>query len=168
MLDLFTFVFFMFLTGLAVGSLLTAKMIFSWHVVLTVTGLVYFFFVWTGMLAGSWLWFPEPLLKGLISLTAVIMAVFFFRTYHPSTGYIPVRGLYHWAAFAAFFFVLGFESGIASLSMWFVILFTLIFGAGILAAAWLMSVIKSNTEFRFLTQYVPILLFVFIAVLKLV
>ncbi|PYZ98622.1 hypothetical protein CR205_08590 [Alteribacter lacisalsi] len=168
MLEFFTLVFFMLLAGIAVGSLLMAKMIFSWHIVLTVTGLVYFFCVWTGMLMGSWLWFPDPLLKGLISLIAVVMAVFFFRTYHPSTGYIPAHGLYHWGAFAMFFFFLGFESGIAGVSMWFILLYTLVFSGGILASAWIMWKLKNASEFRFLTQYVPILLFVFIAVLKLV
>ncbi|WP_026689267.1 hypothetical protein [Alteribacter aurantiacus] len=168
MIDVMVFTFFILLTGVAVGSLLTVKLIFSWQTVFTITGLIFFFFVWIGMLVGGWLWLPDPLLKGLISFVAVVMAVFFFRTYHPSFGYIPSNGLAHWGALAAFFFFVGFEVGIADLSKWLILLFMIVFVAGGLSSAWLVWRLKTMMEFRFLVQYVPILLFVFIALLKLV
>ncbi|MBM7097336.1 MULTISPECIES: hypothetical protein [Alteribacter] len=168
MIEVIVFTFFILLTGVAVGSLLTAKLVFSWQMIFTVTGLIFFFFVWIGMLLGGWLWFPDPLLKGLISFVSVILAVFFFRTYHPSFGYIPTRGLLHWGVLAVFFFFLGFEIGIAGFSKWFIVLFTVVFAVGVVSSAWLVWRLKNLMEFRFLVQYVPILLFVFIAVLKLV
>ncbi|WP_096434668.1 hypothetical protein [Alteribacter populi] len=170
MFDLLMVMFFILIAGIAVGALITTKLVFAWNVIFTITGLLFFFFVWVGMLLGGWVfgWFPAPVLKGTISFLAIILAVLFFRIYHPSYGFIPTQGVTHWGALAVFFFFIGLEMGTMEISAWSILLFVPAFAAGIMVSAWVTWKLKSTMAFRFLVQYVPILLFVFIAVLKLV
>src|SRR5690554_4429131 len=97
-LSFFLFMFFIVIAGIALGSLMTIKVWYSFPIVSLIIGIACFISLWVGVLIGAayFSWLPIFFTRLLIIIYCLCLIIYFYKRFHPSYGYIPFRGFTHW------------------------------------------------------------------------
>ncbi|MCD8508746.1 MAG: hypothetical protein LRY73_01830 [Bacillus sp. (in: Bacteria)] len=106
--------------------------------------------------------------KFLIILFCLGLVVFFVKQFHPSYGYFPYQGWFHWLLLALFFFLVGLDFAVIGLSAWLLLILFPLFIIAILGGTILMGKLKTMYRGGNAFMYIPLALFVFLAIVKLI
>ncbi|MFA9559386.1 hypothetical protein ACERII_18920 [Evansella sp. AB-rgal1] len=164
------FLLFIGIAGLAVGALISVKVWFSIPLFLILIAALCFGFLWFGVLIGAafFSWLPIFFTKLVIISFCIGLAVFFFRIFHPSYGYFPFRGWIHWALLAVFFFIIGIDFASVGFSAWLLLIILPLFAGAIFFGTIMMQKVKTMYRSASVLIYLPLLLFVFLGLFKLI
>ncbi|MDG5788739.1 hypothetical protein QA612_14785 [Evansella sp. AB-P1] len=164
------FLLFMGIAGLAIGTLLAVKVWFTIPNFLILIAALCSGSLFIGVLLGATIfsWLPLFFTKMMIILLSIGTAIFFFRQFHPSYGYVPYHGWIHWAILGLFFFLVGLDFALIGFSSWLLLFIFPIFAIAILGGVIIMLRLKTMYRARSLFIYLPLLLFVFLGLVKLV
>ncbi|MBU9724209.1 MULTISPECIES: hypothetical protein [Bacillaceae] len=170
MATFFSVFFFIALAGLAVGTLIAVKVWYTLPFFFIILIALCFGSFFIGVLLGGALfsWLPLLFTKIVIVLFCIGIAYFFFRQFHPSYGYFSYRGWIHWALLAGFFLLIGIDFANIGLSSWFLLLLLPAFGGMLLVGAFAMANLKSMFRGTPVFIYLPLVLFVFLGLIKLI
>ncbi|MDQ0254419.1 hypothetical protein J2S74_001794 [Evansella vedderi] len=169
MISFLLFVLFLTVAGLAIGTLIAVKVWYSLPIFLFIIAAFCFGTFWIGVLFGAafFSWLPVFITKFIIILFCIGLVIYFFRQFHPSYGYFPYRGWIHWALIALFFFLIGLEFASIGLSAWLLLLLLPIFLGAVFGGTILMGKLKVLYRGSSVFLYLPLALFVFLAIFKL-
>ncbi|WP_096188423.1 hypothetical protein [Evansella halocellulosilytica] len=165
----FFMLFIIGLTGIALGSLASVKVWYPLPIFLFIIAGVCFGSFWFGVLIGAafFSWLPIFLTKILLFFLSLLLVIFFFKQFHPSYGYFPMKGFIHWVLLSVFFFILGIEFAAIGLSAWLLLFFFPFFLFAIVIGLWIIYKLKILFKFSSVVIYFPLLIFVFLGVFKL-
>ncbi|MBU8905733.1 hypothetical protein [Desertibacillus haloalkaliphilus] len=155
--------------GIAFGGLLISKRTLPHHFVTLSITLFFTFSIYLGMLLGQWVGqlIGIPLISIIIGLFCVVFIVFCFLHYHPTLGFFHSEDKKIWISTFLLFLFMGLEYATADLSKWFVILFGFIFLLSVIGGARVQHRIYERLWRNPIPSFLPLVLLLFIAVMKL-
>lgn len=169
MASFFLILFFIVIAGIAIGSLLTIRIWYSFPLLLVIVGLVCFSSFTFGVIIGAAFlsWLPLFFTSMMIILLCLSLIVYFYLKFHPSYGYIPFRGWIHWGLLVFFFFFIGLDFAVIGLSAWLLFLLFPFFAFALMLGSLLVWRFRVFRSIGSLVVYLPLLLFFFLALVKL-
>ncbi|PYZ94309.1 hypothetical protein CR194_01890 [Salipaludibacillus keqinensis] len=163
-------IFIIFLASTAVGTMPALKGRYPFPFILIYFALVSVVPVIVGIVLGAafLFWLPAFLFKVALFILSLFMVAYFLQLYHPSYGYIPHNSKGYLFILSFFFFLLGIEFASYGFSAWFLLLVIPISVVGLLLGFIFMT--RMIIYFRYLSviHFVPIGLFLFVGILKLI
>ncbi|MBU9712250.1 hypothetical protein [Evansella tamaricis] len=170
MMTFFTILLFIAVAGLAMGTLAAVKVWYSLTTLFILLVSLCFSSLWFGIILGGMLfgWLPLLFTKIVIVLCCLGLAWFFLNKFHPSYGYFPYRGWIHWIFLGAFFLLIGIDYANLGISSWFLLLLLPVFAAMLFAGTFIMWKIKSMLRGGPVFIYLPLVLLVFLGLIKLI
>lgn len=165
----FAFLFFILIAGMAIGALLAIKIWYTFPLVIFFVGVACFISLWFGVLIGAafFAWLPIFFMKMIIIFYCLFFIYYFFRQFHPSYGYIPTYGWSHWGFIIFFFFLVGLDFSVIGFSGWLLFLTLPIFAAAIFLGIFLIWKWRMSPVLGGMVAYFPLILFLLLALLKL-
>ncbi|UCZ54559.1 hypothetical protein LGQ02_07330 [Bacillus shivajii] len=165
----FFMLFIIGLLGIALGSLAAVKVWYALPIFLSIIAGVCFGSFWFGVIIGAafFSWFPVLLLKIILIIMLLVLVIIFFKQFHPSYGYFPFQGFVHWGILCLFFFILGIEFAALGLSAWLLLFYFPFFLFTLFIGIFLIFKLKVIFRFSGVVIYFPLVLFVFLAIFKL-
>ncbi|WP_416149375.1 hypothetical protein ACM26V_24545 [Salipaludibacillus sp. HK11] len=123
-----------------------------------------------GLIVGAALfsWISAFIFKLIVILFALFIMFYFQHLYHPSYGYVPYHKKGNWLILSGFFFLLGIEFASYGFSAWFILLIVPISAAGVIGGFLFMRSALSYFRYLGVIHFVPLGLFLVVAILKLI
>ncbi|UTR14438.1 hypothetical protein MM221_18045 [Salipaludibacillus sp. LMS25] len=159
---------FIFLISFSAGTLPAVQVRYPQPLVIVTLGIVLFPLM-VGVIVGTALfaWLPVIVLKVSLFLLLIWIVIYLYGIYHPSYGYMPSHSKRHIAFIALLFFILGVEFATGGFSPWLLMLI-LPLCAGIVIGGFItMARLLGFLKFSAFIHFVPLVLFLFSAIIKL-
>lgn len=157
-----------FLVGVSTGGLFVSRRIDPHQSIFIVVAMAFFVFCWLGVIIGGAASFISPTIVSMIfGLYCLGLIAFLIWKYDPAFGYVKHEPA-SLVVFLILFVLLGMELAVVAISVWLIIVFSLIFSGGFfLGFMFIYRVIHRHRspQIFVLIPLVPIL---FIALFKLI
>lgn len=157
-----------FLVGMSTGGLLVSRRIDPHQLLFIVIAMVFFIFSWLGIFIGGAASFISPTIMSMVfGLYCLGLIVFLIWKYDPAFGYVKHEPA-SLAVFMILFLLLGMELAVVAISMWLIIVFSLIFSGGFfLGFMFIYKVIHLHRRPQYFVL-IPLVPLFFIGLLKLI
>ncbi|WP_078577044.1 hypothetical protein [Salipaludibacillus agaradhaerens] len=162
-------IFFIFLLSFTVGTLPAVQVRYPYPLIILTLSIVLLPLM-TGAILGAALftWIPILILKVILFLLLIWITIYLYGIYHPSYGYMPHHSKGYIAFIALLFFILGVEfAASGGFSPW-VIMVILPLCAGVMIGGFIVMMrLFVFLKFVSFIHFVPLALFLFAAIIKL-
>lgn len=169
-ISFFIFSFFIMIVGMALGALLGLKIWYVFPHFSVFVGLICFSSLVVGAISGVTIfdWLPLVVIRIIIIFICIGIVIYFYHLYHPSYGYIPYRGFVHWSILLFLFFFIGIDFAIIGFSLWLFIILLPIFLVSLFIGTFFIWKGKGSRMMGRFIVFLPLLLFLFIGLVKLI
>ncbi|MCR6110452.1 hypothetical protein HXA35_08940 [Bacillus sp. A301a_S52] len=162
-------VFFIFFLSFTAGTLPAVQVRYPYPLVVLTLSIVLLPLM-AGAILGAALfaWIPIIILKVSLFLLMIWIVVYLYGIYHPSFGYMPSHSKGYIAFIALLFFILGVEFSVsAGFSPWVLMLILPLCAAIVISGFIAMVRLFVFLKFISFIHFVPLVLFLFAAIIKL-
>ncbi|SER68517.1 hypothetical protein [Salipaludibacillus aurantiacus] len=162
-------IFTIFLACFIIGMLPAAKGRSPFPVLMVIAGCISILPLVFGLIIGAafFFWLPVLLFKILLFIMCFVIILLLFSLHHPSYGYLPYKKHIHLIVIGVFFFLLGMEFAAFGFSAWFLLLLVPLGVAAMIAGFLLMIKLFISFKYVAFIHFLPLILFLLLAVLKL-
>lgn len=160
---------FVFVLGAAIGGIVATMKFVPPILGLSVFSISFFFFAYVGMflaLIGP-NWLGLRFLDIVIAMCSFLFIIALFRSYHPTCGYRPRVSPVGFIA-AILFFLMGVQWGTAGFGTFFTLGMAILFTGSVFLGVLLYNTILGWLRNVYIAAFLPLISFLFIAVLKLI